>query len=230
MLEHILEYERSMFFMLNGSDIPLLDRFMWLYTGKIVWLPLAAFILIILIYKQNWRESLLILLAIALVVTLCDQFASHLIKPYFERFRPTHHPEFMHDVKTVFGYRGGRYGFISSHAANAFGFAMFMSLLFRNHIFTITVFLWALLTAYTRVYLGVHFISDIVPGAFAGLFFGWLVYIIYMYVRKKIVGRVEERPPYLLYSKKQKLSIVFGIVITVLNLLIFNVSLTAFLR
>jgi undecaprenyl-diphosphatase len=219
-----------MFFMLNGSDSPFLDRFMWLYTGKVVWLPLAVFILFTLLYKKNWRESLLILLAIALVVTLCDQFASHLIKPYFQRFRPTHHPAFMEEVKTVFGYRGGSYGFISSHAANAFGFAMFMSLLFRYRLFTIAIFLWAFLTAYTRVYLGVHFISDVVPGALSGLFFGWLVYTLYIYVRAKMISGAKEKPPYSLYTGKQKSRIIFGILITVLYLLIFNESLTAYLR
>ncbi|MDR1161226.1 MAG: phospholipid phosphatase, partial [Tannerellaceae bacterium] len=76
MLERIIEYERGLFFMLNGSDSPFLDRFMWLYTGKVVWLPVAVLILAVLLYKKNWRESLLILVAIALVVTLCDQFAS----------------------------------------------------------------------------------------------------------------------------------------------------------
>ena len=173
MVEKILVYERDLFFMLNGSDSPFLDRFMWLYSGKAVWLPLAFFILVVLLYKKKWRESILILLAIVLVITLCDQFASHVCKPIFTRFRPTHHPDFMDQVKTVFDYRGGRYGFISSHAANAFGFATFMSLLFRYRLFTWTIFLWAALTAYTRVYLGVHFISDIVPGAIAGVFFGW---------------------------------------------------------
>jgi undecaprenyl-diphosphatase len=190
----------------------------------------AVLILAVLLYKKNWRESLLILVAIALVVTLCDQFASHLIKPYFERFRPTHHPDFMNDVKTVFDYRGGRYGFISSHAANAFGFALFMSLLFRCRIFTIVIFLWAFLTAYTRVYLGVHFISDVVPGALSGLFFGWLVYTLYIYVRKKMIRGAEENPPSLLYSEKQKVGIIFGILITVFILLIFNAPLTAYLR
>ena len=123
MVEKILIYERDAFFALNGSDSAFLDRFMWIFTGKAVWLPLAFLILLVLIYKKNWRESLLILLAIVLVVTLCDQFASHVCKPVFTRFRPTHHPDFMDQVKTVFGYRGGLYGFISSHAANAFGFA-----------------------------------------------------------------------------------------------------------
>lgn len=98
MLEKILDYERDTFFLLNGSDSAYLDRFMWLFSGKAVWLPLAAFILFVLVYKKNWREWLLILLAITLVITLADQFASHLCKPLFTRFRPTHHPDFMNEV------------------------------------------------------------------------------------------------------------------------------------
>ena len=135
MIEKILLYERDAFFALNGSDSAFLDRFMWLYTGKEVWLPLAILIIGVLVYKKNWRESLLIILAIALVVLLCDQFASHVCKPLFTRFRPTHHPDFMEQVKTVFNYRGGLYGFISSHAANAFGFATLMALIMKNRWF-----------------------------------------------------------------------------------------------
>lgn len=228
MIEHILDYERDLFFLLNGSDSPFLDRFMWLYSGKAVWLPLAAFILIVLLYKKNWRESILILLAIVLVITLCDQFASHVCKPIFTRFRPTHHPDFMDQVKTVFDYRGGRYGFISSHAANAFGFATFMSLLFRYRLFTWTIFLWSALTAYTRVYLGVHFISDIVPGAIAGVFFGWLVYYLYVKVRPLVPGTNGEANA--LYSDKQKRIIVYAIFIAVLMIAVFNVALVDCLR
>ena len=228
MVEKILVYERDLFFMLNGSDSPFLDRFMWLYSGKAVWLPLAAFILIVLLYKKKWRESILILLAIVLVVTFCDQFASHVCKPIFTRFRPTHHPDFMDQVKTVFDYRGGKYGFISSHAANAFGFATFMSLLFRYRLFTWTIFLWAALTAYTRVYLGVHFISDIVPGAIAGVFFGWLVYWLYVKARSLVPGTSGEASA--LYSDKQKRIIVYAIFIAVLLIAVFNVPLASFLR
>ncbi|WP_278624910.1 phosphatase PAP2 family protein [Parabacteroides gordonii] len=228
MVEKILVYERDLFFMLNGSDSPFLDRFMWLYSGKAVWLPLVAFILIVLLYKKKWRESILILLAIVLVVTFCDQFASHVCKPIFTRFRPTHHPDFMDQVKTVFDYRGGKYGFISSHAANAFGFATFMSLLFRYRLFTWTIFLWAALTAYTRVYLGVHFISDIVPGAIAGVFFGWLVYWLYVKARSLVPGTSGEASA--LYSDKQKRIIVYAIFIAVLLIAVFNVPLASCLR
>ena len=229
MIEKILIYERDAFFALNGSDSAFLDRFMWIFTGKAVWLPLAFLILLVLIYKKNWRESLLVLLAIVLVVTLCDPFASNVCKPIFTRFRPTHHPDFMDQVKIVFGYRGGLYGFISSHAANAFGFATLMALIMRDKLFGWTIFFWAVLTAYTRVYLGVHFISDIVPGAVSGVIFGYLVYKLYSFSRSKLLPvEVNNREP--LYSKKRIRLIVYAIYVTILIIIIFNVPLAACLQ
>ena len=181
MLENLLAYERDIFLSLNGCHTPFFDNFFWLYSGKIIWLPLAIVILICLINKRNWRETVLVLLSIFLVILLCDQFASHICKPLFTRFRPTHHPDFMDKVKIVYNYRGGMYGFISSHAANAFGFATFMYLLLRNKWLSFSLFLWAVVNSYSRIYLGVHFISDIVPGALSGILWGFLVY--YLFIR-----------------------------------------------
>lgn len=230
MLEKILTCERDAFLWLNGGHTPYLDRLMWLYSGKAVWLPLAVFILFLLIYKTKWREWLLILLSIVLVITLCDQFASHLCKPVFTRFRPTHHPDFMDQVQIAFNYRGGLYGFMSSHAANAFGFATLMAFLFRNRLFTITIFFWALVTAYSRIYLGVHFISDIVPGAMIGLLFGYLVYRLYVKVRSAVIPGADRLPPEALYSGSRKQTIVYAILLTVLVLLLFNEPLVEWLR
>ena len=229
MIEKILLYECDAFFALNGSDSAFLDRFMWLYTGKEVWLPLAVLIIGVLVYKKNWRESLLIILAIALVVLLCDQFASHVCKPLFTRFRPTHHPDFMEQVKTVFNYRGGLYGFISSHAANAFGFATLMALIMKNRWFGWTLFLWATLTAYTRIYLGVHFISDVVPGMVVGTLFGYVVYRLYLFVRSKWLP-VESFGAFPAYSKRRIHLIIYAIYATVLLIVIFNEPLVALLR
>ena len=229
MIEKILLYEHDAFFALNGSDSAFLDRFMWLYTGKEVWLPLAVLIIGVLVYKKNWRESLLIILAIALVVLLCDQFASHVCKPLFTRFRPTHHPDFMEQVKTVFNYRGGLYGFISSHAANAFGFATLMALIMKNRWFGWTLFLWATLTAYTRIYLGVHFISDVVPGMVVGTLFGYVVYRLYLFVRSKWLA-VESFGAFPAYSKRRIHLIIYAIYATVLLIVIFNEPLVALLR
>ncbi|MGL5562501.1 MAG: phosphatase PAP2 family protein, partial [Tannerellaceae bacterium] len=147
--------------------------------GKIIWIPLIILFLYVFMKKQGWQQILLVLIAIGLVILFCDQFASGFCKPLFHRFRPTHHPEFMDQVKIVFGYRGGRYGFISSHAANAFGYAMFLALIFKNKLFSTVIFIWAFLQAYSRIYLGVHFITDIIPGVIVGLFFGWFGYWIF---------------------------------------------------
>lgn len=231
MLENILDYERGLFFILNGSDSALLDRFMWLYSGRAVWIPIAVFIAIILLYKRGWKESLFIILALALVVTMCDQFASGVCKPLFTRFRPTHHPEFMDQVQTVFGYRGGRYGFMSSHAANAFGFATFMVFLFHHALFSWVIYIWATLTAYSRIYLGVHFISDIIPGILVGIFFGYLVYRLYTWTRHRILSKHKVlEPTDIVYTRFQKRLAIYGICATVLVILMFNSALIQLLR
>ncbi len=229
MIEKILFYERDAFFALNGSDSAFLDRFMWLFTGKDVWLPLAILIIGVLVYKKDWRESLLIFSAIALVVLLCDQFASHVCKPLFTRFRPTHHPDFMEEVKVVFNYRGGLYGFISSHAANAFGFATLMALIMRNRWFEWTIFLWAALTAYSRIYLGVHFISDVVPGIIVGVLFGYVVYKLHQFVRSKWLPNAQPATTPI-YSKRRIHLIIYAIYTTVLLIAIFNEPLVTLLR
>lgn len=230
MLEEILKYERSTFFMLNGSNSTYLDALMWLWSGKVVWLPLAFFIIAVLVYKKSWKESLLILIAIVLVVTFCDQFTSHLCKPLFTRFRPTHHPDFMDQVKTVFNYRGGRYGFMSSHAANAFGFSVLMSLIFRYRFLTWTLISWAILTSYSRIYLGVHFISDVVPGAIIGVLFGFVVYYIYLCGRKFILHIPPRELRQSIYSKERKQLIIYAILLTAGVLVIFCIPLVKWMN
>ena len=189
MLERILDYERALFLKMNGAHSMFGDQFMWLFSGFSVWIPAVVCFFTILLYanRERWKEMLLIVGAIILVIVLTDQFSSGLCKPFFSRFRPTHHPDFMHVVSTVFNYRGGRYGFISSHAANGFGFATLTSLIFKNRYYTILLMSWATVSAYSRIYLGVHFISDIIPGIITGLFFGWTVYQLFAFVHNKMI-------------------------------------------
>jgi len=207
MLEKILDYERVLFLQLNSIHSPFGDQFMWLYSGTVGWIPLVVCFIILLFYanRTRWKEVLLIVVAIAVTILMSDQFASGLCKPFFARYRPTFHPDFMNDVMTVFDYRGGRYGFISSHAANGFGFATVTSLIFRKKIYTVSLFLWATVSAYSRIYLGVHFISDIIPGILAGLFFGWTGYQLFALVHKKIFCHLfveKDDAPSLLTNKK----------------------------
>ncbi|MDR2041163.1 MAG: phosphatase PAP2 family protein [Tannerella sp.] len=216
--EWILDCEREAFLWLNGGHTPFWDSFIWLYSGKVVWIPAALWILFTLCYRKAWKESLLILLFLTLVIACCDQFTSSFCKPFFARLRPTHHPDFCEQVQIIGNYRGGRYGFISGHAANAFGFALFTLLLFRNRLYTTVILLWGLLMAYTRIYMGVHFISDILPGALAGSLFGFAGYRLYVRVRRKTAKPADEPP---VYTPSQIRTIVYGLGLTVIYMLVY---------
>ncbi|WP_080904269.1 phosphatase PAP2 family protein [Parabacteroides sp. Marseille-P3160] len=179
MLEKILPYEENLFFLINGSHSCFFDCAMWLFSGAIVWIPIVIFLIVNLFYKKSWREWLPVLIAITLMFVLCDQFSSAVCKPYFSRFRPTHYPGIEEHVRTLYGYVGGKYGFISGHATNSFGFATLTALLLRKKLYNYTIFLWALVVSYSRIYLGVHFVSDIVAGAISGITIGFVVYCLY---------------------------------------------------
>lgn len=182
-IDKLLPLERNLFFALNGSDSQFLDNVMWTLSGRLVWIPLFLLIIFLFFYKSHWKEGLLLTLFFILLFAACDQLASAFFKPLFERFRPTHHPDFKELVDIVNGYRGGRYGFISSHATNSFGLAVFLSLLFRKRRVTITVLFWAVLNSYTRIYLGVHFVSDILAGMIAGSILGYIFYELFCVTR-----------------------------------------------
>ena len=132
MLEYIEildSLDKSALLALNGNANPYWDKFMWIITGRFVWIPIIVFFLKYF-FNKGYKDAILILLFIILTITLCDQISSSFFKPFFERLRPARQPELTDLVNIVNGYRGGRYGFISSHAANAFGFTVFTSLVF----------------------------------------------------------------------------------------------------
>ena len=220
MLEKILEYERDAFLWLNGHHNTFWDSFMWLYTGQIVWIPVLLLFIFLLFYKRDWKEALLIVLSLALIITLCDQFSSHICKPYFMRFRPTWHPDFKYNVITVNDYIGGKYGFISGHAANSFGFATLAHLLLRNRLFTISIFGWSTLMVYTRIYMGVHFISDIIPGIIVGVLFGFGIYKLYIFLRRKLLK--TNNINYAIYNKSRQNLMIISLYATILFIFVLS--------
>jgi Membrane-associated phospholipid phosphatase len=222
MLEQQLHFEKDLFFQLNGSDSLFLDHFFYLYSYKWTWLLLYACFLVVFLYKQKWREVLCVLLAVTLVIFLCDQISSGFFKPFFQRLRPTHHPDFKNLVDTVLGYRGGRYGFISSHASNAFGFLTFTALLFRNRIFSCCFALFSIINGYSRIYLGVHFVSDVIVGAMVGIIIGYLVYELYNYVRWKLLKHPKEILRQPVYSAPKAHFLCASYAIMLISLLLFN--------
>lgn len=186
-VESLIPLERTLFFAINGSDSLLLDNLMWTISGRFVWIPLYLFIFFLFFYKKPTKEAILLSVFFILVLVAADQISSSFFKPFFERFRPTHHPDFKDTVDIVNGYRGGRFGFISGHATNSFGLAVFLSLVFRNKLLIFGSLLWATINSYTRIYLGVHFISDIVAGMLIGTLVAFIMYWLFMMTRKAII-------------------------------------------
>lgn len=227
LINSFLPLERNLFLALNGSDSVILDNAMWTYTGVLTWMPMVLFILYIAFRNQKLVEALLVLGAIILLVVLTDQLSSSVFKPVFKRFRPTHHPDFMDLVHTVNGYRGGKYGFMSGHATNSFGLAVFLSMLFRNRFVTIFMLVWAILNSYARIYLGVHFISDIVVGLFFGSLIGFLVYEVYIYLRVKLFKTPTCEKRNSIYSKKDGDILGIGIVSYITLVLLFSPYLSS---
>lgn len=188
-LQQLIAFDKELLLQMNGSDSSFWDAFMLVATSIWIWIPLYLSLLFVVLKNRNAREVFYVVLGAAVVVLLADQFSSGFCKPFFQRWRPTRDPEIMYLVDTVNGYRGGRYGFISSHAANTFGIAMFFLLLFRRWTVSLLLIAWAMLNCYTRIYLGVHFPGDILCGTFWGCFSGILTY----YVFKRHVNGMQVR-------------------------------------
>lgn len=175
-MEALQQFDAGIFTAINSWHVAYFDNFMWLVTKIGTWIPMILVLLYFLYFKKGWRRTITLLLAVALVILIADQVSASIIKPLVERARPSHNPDLEATIHIVNGYRGGAYGFVSSHAANCFGIALFLAFVFKNRAFTWTMVAWAALMCYSRIYLGVHYPGDIVCGALLGVIAAWIGY------------------------------------------------------
>ncbi|MBQ1585218.1 MAG: phosphatase PAP2 family protein, partial [Muribaculaceae bacterium] len=160
MIEYLNGIDADALLAVNGLHDMFQDAFWWMVTAKWSSLLLVLALAWILLH-QNRRHALLVLAMLVLSILVADQVSSGLIKHLVERLRPTHDPSLESMVHVINGYRGGLYGFVSSHAANSFAVATLLALVMRHRVVTLSMFAWALLQCYSRVYLGVHYPGDI---------------------------------------------------------------------
>ena len=176
MIDTLLYLDHWLLLKINGLNAPWLDSTMYALTQGVYWLPLYILVIGFMIYKAHWK-AISILLFLAIVIVLTDQLSASLIKPWVGRLRPSHNPELENLLHFVNNYKGGLYSFVSSHATNAFGIATFLWLILRKKINWIWImYLWAMVFSFTRIYLGVHYPSDILGGAVLGSILGLAVY------------------------------------------------------
>lgn len=180
----LIEWDKFLLVLLNSWHHPLADTLFWYISQKFTWIPFYGFLIFVVI-KKFQRNAVWVILSVLLVVAACDQFASGFCKPFFERLRPSHNPELQENIHLVNEYHGGLYGFISSHAANSFGIATLLFLVFRTKKlpYISSLFVWAAVVSYSRIYLGVHYPADIIAGGAVGILFGCIIFRLFSIYR-----------------------------------------------
>ena len=167
----MVELDRTLFLFINSLHTPLLDGVMDFLSMKAVWIPLYIFIIYLLVKKYRGRVWVALLFTVLLIV-VTDQ-VSVLIKNTVARLRPCHEPALEGMIHLVRNQCGGMYGFVSSHAANTFGIASFTAPLINKKWYSWSIFIWAAMVSYSRIYLGVHYPGDVIFGALLGIITGF---------------------------------------------------------
>ena len=191
-MESLSSIDSQLFLFLNGLHVDWMDKVMVLVTDMWMWFPLYL-LLIYWAIKQYGKRCWWVFLALGIVVLCTDQLASHVCKPVFHRLRPCYNVDFQDLIYLPKGMAGGRYGFVSSHAANTFGVAAFLTPVLRKYRPwpAIMLFLWAFISSYSRIYIGYHYPGDILCGALLGLLIGLILWKVFQLVVVRKIWKSE---------------------------------------
>ena len=183
MLEKILSLDTELLVFLNGLGSPTYDA-LWLFiTKQSNWIPLFLLLLYVIFKKIGGKQTLYLLLFVALLVTFTDQM-TNLFKNGFQRLRPCNNPEINSFIRVV--QVRNSFSFFSGHAANSMAVASFLYFTLRSYFkYFVLIFLWPFIFAYSRIYLGLHYPGDILTGYLFGFTFGFLMYKLYKVAQKK---------------------------------------------
>lgn len=192
-MEALSTIDSDLFLFLNGLHADWMDGVMVLITQMWVWLPLYL-LLIYWTVKQYGKRCWWIFLALALVVLCSDQLSAHVCKPLFQRLRPCYNTDLQGLIHLPKGMAGGQYGFVSSHAANTFAIAAFLTAALRKNYkwMGIALYLWAFISSYSRIYIGYHYPGDILCGAVLGILVGLTLWKAFQLLVVKKIWKSEQ--------------------------------------
>lgn len=169
MLDRIIQWDQEVFLLLNGAGSEMYDTF-WIFVSSTKSAIPLFLLIIFLLFKKHGTSFWQGLVLILIVVSLADLSSVHCFKNVFMRLRPIHTPELADHIRLLVS-KGGLYGFVSSHAANFFAIAGIASVLLSERKYmTYLLYSWATLVAYSRIYVGKHYLLDVVGGALLGFF------------------------------------------------------------
>lgn len=188
----LLDIDMSVLQFFNGGGNMLLDQIVWVLTSGFTWIPLyLALFYIVMRNNETMPQIGLVVLSAFLCVLFADGIVDGIVKPLVMRWRPSNDPVVKYMVHVVNGMRLKDYGFCSAHAANTMSLAVFFSLLIRSRLMTVTLVAWSLVNCWTRLYLGLHYPSDILCGLAIGTVVGLLVYLLYYRLYYKISPKIK---------------------------------------
>jgi undecaprenyl-diphosphatase len=184
MLEKLIDLDKEIFVFLNGLGSPTFDS-LWLFiTKQFYWTPFFVFLAYLLQRKIGWKNLGIAILFIAVLLLIGNETVEF-CKITFERLRPCNDPEIKDIIRIV--HQSDTFSFFSGHAANSMATMTFVYLILKKYYkYAFLIFLYPLIFAYSRIYLGVHFPTDILTGYVFGSLLGLVFFKLYQkYLHKR---------------------------------------------